>query len=242
MAKRKSKARKQERTADKAAAERPAEIRPAARDSAKESARPAAGRRRSLPNWPLLAPALLGMALTGYLAVTAWLGEAPLLCTDGSGCDLVQSSRWGSFLGLPTSAWGFVGYAAIGFVAYRVKDAARHWQFGWTLALVGLAVSLYLTVVSLVLVEATCLYCLASLALMAVIFGVATAQRPAGLEGFSWPVWGGQTALVAILVVGALHLYYRGTFDASVGPEDPYLKGLAVHLSSSGAVFYGAYW
>ena len=40
----------------------------------------------------------------------------------------------------------------------------------------------------------------------------------------------------------ALHLHYRGVFDAAAGPEDPYLRAIAEHLEASGAVFYGAYW
>jgi uncharacterized membrane protein len=199
-------------------------------------------KRRSVPNWPVLALALVGMALAGYLAITGWLHRAPAFCTEGSGCDAVQSSRWGAFLGLPTAAWGFLAYAALAHIAFRVRNAEWHWKLSWLIALSGLAVSVYLTVISLTVIKATCFYCLTSLVLMGALFVVIALQRPAGLPRFSWPVWVGETALVVLIAVTALHLHYGGFFDASMGPEDPWLRGLAEHLSQTGATFYGAYW
>lgn len=199
-------------------------------------------KRRGLPNWPVLAPALLGMALTGYLAATSWLGAPPAFCGEGSGCDIVQSSRWGHLLGLPTAAWGFLAYAALGHVAFRVRNPQRHWQLVWLISLLALAVSVYLTAVALWQLQATCLYCLLSLGLFALLFVVALLQRPAGLPDFSWPVWGGQTAGFAVVAIVLLHLHFSGFLTPSAGPEDPYLRGLAEHLTRTGAVFYGAYW
>lgn len=206
----------------------------------KSTARLAKNRR--LPNWPLLGLSLAGAALTAYLTVTAWSEASPLYCGEGSSCDLVQSSRWGSFLGLPTAFWGLLGYLALGHIAYRVRSAARHWQFSWVIALMGAVYSVYLTVISLTVLEAICTYCLVSLALMLAILVTVTLQRPAGMPGFSWPGWAGQTTLLALLIVGGMHLHFSGVFDPASGPEDPYLKGLAEHLTSSGAIFYGAYW
>jgi uncharacterized membrane protein len=221
----------------------------AARDTSSSEAkrgkgrgRPAVLKKRSLPNWPVLLLALLGMALTAYLSATSWLKTAPAYCTEGSGCDLVQNSRWGTFLGLPTATWGFLAYAALGHIAFRVRDAERHWKFGWTISLAGLAISLYLTAVSLFVLHATCFYCLTSLGLMGALFVVVALQHPQVLPRFSWPAWAGQTALLAVALVVGLHLHYGGVFNATAGPEDPYLKGLAEHLSSTGAVFYGAFW
>ena len=46
-------------------------------------------------------------------------------------------------------------------------------------------------------------------------------------------------ALVAVL---ALHLYYAGYWGKAPGPEDPWVRGLAEHLTKTNAKFYGAYW
>lgn len=199
-------------------------------------------RRRHLPNWPLLVPALAGLALAGYLTVTAWVGGEPLYCGAGSTCDEVQGSRWGSLLGLPISFWGFLTYATIAWVALRVRNGALHWYLSWSFALLGVSYSVYLTVISSAVLQALCAYCLASLALLAVLLVVATVQKPAALPGFSWPSWLLQIGGAAAVLIVVLHLHYSGVFTSEAGPEDPYLKGLAIHLSQNDFQFYGASW
>lgn len=199
-------------------------------------------RNRSLPNWPLLALAVAGMVLAGYLSYTAWTQQTPAYCGPESGCDVVQSSRWATLLGAPVAFWGFITYAVLGYVAVRVRHTEWHWKLSWVISLVGLAVSVYLTAISVVVLQATCTYCLASLALMAAIFAVVAWQHPRGLPGFGWPSWLGQTGALAAVVVVALHLNYSGILNPAAGPEDPYLKGLAQHLQQVDATFYGASW
>ena len=217
---------------------------PKARDREKGrggGAKPVLKKRRGT-NWMLLAPALAGMALTAYLAQVTLSGAELPFCTEGSACDVVQQSRWGNFFGIPTSLLGFGAYFALAWVALRVRGAERHWKFSWGISLLGLAFSVYLTAISVWVLEATCLYCLASLGLMTLIFVVVIAQRPAGLAGFNWGAWSGQTALVALALVGGMHLYYSGWIDPATGPEEPYLQGLATHLAKRNAIFYGAFW
>ena len=202
----------------------------------------AALRRRSGPNWPVVGFALAGAVLTAYLTATLWLGEEPLYCGEGSSCDIVQHSRWGKFLGISTSFWGLLAFLTLGYIAFRVRNPERHWKFLWTLSLAGLGYSLYLTGISVEVIGVTCAYCLISLALMGAIFLTLVFQRPRGLPAFAWVSWVAQTGVLAVAVVLALHLHYRGVFDAAAGPEDPYLRAIAEHLEASGAVFYGAYW
>jgi uncharacterized membrane protein len=190
----------------------------------------------------MLVPALAGMALTGYLTITAWTGAEALYCGAGSSCDEVQGSRWGTLLGLPVSFWGFLAYGGMAWIALRVHRAALHWKLSWSLALLGLGYSVYLTAVSSLVIGALCVYCLVSLALMAGLFGIATGQKPAAVPEFAWPSWLLQTGGTVVVLVVVLHLHYTGVFSAAAGPEDPYLKGLAEHLGESGAKFYGASW
>lgn len=182
------------------------------------------------------------MTLTAYLVLTTWLDQQPLYCEEGSSCDIVQQSRWGTFLGLPTAFLGFLTYATLAYIGFRVRNLEWHWKSAWTVSLVGLGYSVYLNSISLLVIQAMCAYCLASLLIMAVIFGVVLFQRPAGLTDFKYATWAGQTIAVALVIVGGMHLHYSGVFDPAAGPEDPYLKGLAEHLSRENAVIYGAYW
>jgi hypothetical protein len=107
---------------------------------------------------------------------------------------------------------------------------------------VGLGYSVYLNTISLLVIEAMCAYCLASLSIMAVIFGVLYFQRPEGLPDFKFKTWAGETVIIAMVIVGGMHLHYSGVFDPMAGPEDPYLRGLAEHLTREKAVMYGAFW
>ena len=56
--------------------------------------------KRDHPNWALTFLAGAGMVLTAYLVLTSLLGQYPLYCDEGSSCDIVQHSRWGTNLRL----------------------------------------------------------------------------------------------------------------------------------------------
>ena len=194
------------------------------------------------PNWLLTGMAVAGMLLTAYLVLTSWLGEPPILCDEGSSCDIVQQSRWGTFMGIPTALLGFLTYAALGYIGFRLRDPGTHWKSAWTVSMVGLGYSVYLIAISLFVIEAACLYCIASFFIMTVIFGVLTFQRPRNLPKFNYAIWARQTVIITAVVVGGMHLYYSAVNDPAAGPEDPYLMGLAEHLTIEKAFFYGAFW
>ncbi len=196
---------------------------------------------REGPNWPLFGLALLGMALSGYLTFTAWQGNLVAFCTEGTGCDVVLNSRWSTLLGMPTSFWGFLTYALLAAVAWN-KNAADQWRWAWVIAFFGLLYSLYLTSISFFELQAACPYCLTSLGLMAAIVIVTTFQKPANLPKFSWGPWLAKTVGVAVVMIVALHSYYAGYWGNAPGPEDPWVRGLAEHLSKTDAKFYGASW
>src|SRR6266850_7210428 len=85
-----------------------------ANDSIRKSKQAAAhANLRAGPNWLLFGLALLGMALSGYLTVSAWQDKAVAFCTQGAGCDVVLNSRWSTLFGMPTSFWGFLTYALL---------------------------------------------------------------------------------------------------------------------------------
>lgn len=208
----------------------------------KKKRRQPAPQRRDNPNWPLTALAAAGMLLTAYLTLTSLLGGQPLYCDEGSTCDIVQQSRWGTFMGMPISLLGFLTYATLAFIGFKVRNPEWHWKAAWTVSLVGLGYSLYLNTISLFVIEAMCAYCLASLSITAVIFFVVISKKPVGLPHLNFKALAGQTLLLTILIIGGMHLHYGGVFDPAAGPEDPYLRGLAEHLSKEKAVIYGAFW
>jgi uncharacterized membrane protein len=207
--------------------------------SAAEAAPPAT---RTQPNWPLLALSVVGMLLTAYLTWTKFAGSAVQGCAVGGGCDVVLSSRWSTILGLPTSLWGFGAYATLAAIAVLVRREVQHWTYAWTVALIGVCYSLYLTTISLTVLNAACPYCLTSLALMTTTLGLVVVQRPAQLAHRSWVGLAiGRIALAGVIVV-ALHAGYTAPEEADLGPEDPAVRALAEYLSDQGVLFYGASW
>src|SRR5687768_10260694 len=192
------------------------------------------------PNVPLLGLSLAGMAVAGYLTYTGWTGDRAAYCEAGGGCDIVQSSQWATFLGLPTALWGLLLYAGLTYIALRVRRPIVQWRRAWILAAIGWGVSVYLTAISVFVIRATCPYCLGSLGIFTGIMALLLWQRPDGIPRFVWPKWLLQTAIPAALVIGALHV--QASDRTARGPEDPYLRGLAERVADSGAVFYGASW
>ena len=196
---------------------------------------------RDGPNWPLFSLAALGMVLSAYLTYTAWAEKLVAFCVEGSGCDVVLNSKWSTLFGMPTSFWGFLTYGLLAAVAWN-RYADNQWRWAWVISLFGLLFSLYLTSISFIELKAACPYCLTSLGLMAVIFVMTTLQKPAGLPNFSWGPWLGKSVGAGVAIVVALHLYFAGYWGGAPGPEDPWVKGLAEHLSKTDAKFYGASW
>ena len=194
------------------------------------------------PNWLLTGLAGTGMVLTAYLVLTAWLDQPPLYCEEGSTCDIVQQSRWGTFLALPTAFWGFLTYAALAYISIRVRNPGAHWKSAWTVSMVGLGYSVYLMAVSVFVIEAACAYCIVSFSIITVIFGTVTFQKPKVLPKFNFAAFARQTVIITAVIVGGMHLHYSGIFDPAAGPEDPFLKGLAEHLTREKALLYGASW
>lgn len=193
-------------------------------------------------NWPVLALAAVGLLLTGYLTGTTWSGEKAAFCEAGADCDIVLNSRWSMLLGLPTSLWGFLVYAAIAGAAFaRRRD--KRWKLLVAASLFGVAYSVYLTGVSLFLLEAACPYCLTSLGLLAAIFVVTLFQIPRESRRFSWKPWLGASLGTAAVAVLAVHLvFYSGATVMASAKEDPWMKALATHLEETDAKMYGAFW
>jgi hypothetical protein len=104
-------------------------------------------------------------------------------------------------------------------------------------AVSGFAVSAYLTIISIVEIEATCPYCLASFGIISTIMVLSIVRRPP-----NWSTSVKEAAVIAVFIVGGLHLHYSGLFTAAAGPEDPQLQALAIHLTDTGAKFFGAHW
>jgi uncharacterized membrane protein len=189
------------------------------------------------PDWLVAGLAAVGFAVATYLAVTKLAGGSALFCRGVGGCEVVQASRYATFLGLPTAAWGAGLYAAVGGLALSGLGA-RRWLAGYLLAVAGVAFSAYLTYLELFVIEAVCGYCVISAAVTIALFGVLLRRRPRGR-------WTGVARLVTLGAGGAAVAVVLGvSVHALTAPGGAYAyqQALARHLTQSGAVMYGAFW
>jgi uncharacterized membrane protein len=189
--------------------------------------------------WVVVAIAAAGVLVSGVLAWSRWTSAAVPLCTAGTGCDIVQASRYAMLLGVPTAFWGTLLFATVGALAGWGLTPAR-WLAAFLLAVGAVAFSAYLTGVSILVLGATCAWCLLSGALTVALLGAVLFVRPPAPRR-SWlrmprlPV-AGLLAGVGTLVLAA------GLFVEPVGGTLEYRRALARHLAAVDAVMYGAYW
>jgi uncharacterized membrane protein len=196
-------------------------------------------RRARAPDWPIIALAGFGLLITAYLGALALWSVPPAFCSAESGCGLVQGSRWSVLLGLPVALWGFGLYAAIALLSFFMPAQVKRWQWQVWLALIGVAVSLYLMVVGLVALDAICGWCMVSLACILAILILLVVRRPGTAPGMPWGRFAVQNGFAVAAVLGFLLLAHS---DLAEPPEDPRLTALAQHLESTGAKYYGAFW
>ena len=200
---------------------------------------PIAESRRPGPDPISATLAALGLLITGYLSYVALADAAPTLCSAGSNCELIQKSHWSRLFGIPIAMWGFATYALILAASLIPATRMRRWRRLWTLSLLGVGISLYLTIIGIVALESVCLWCLASLATLVALLATASLRRPAGAPGMPWLSWSLRNAALLVGVIVVMQLYYSGLFSPRPVPR---LQALAQHLVDTDARFYGAFW
>ena len=127
----------------------------------------------------------LGIVVSGYLASKRLTGGS-LACTRWAQCDVVNSSIYAKFLGIPVS---FIGLAA--YLLLLALTLAALWTTGRTqrqmlllsllFSIGGVGFSVYLTYIEIYVIEALCSWCVASAIIITLlaILGVVNVLRSA---------------------------------------------------------------
>lgn len=180
----------------------------------------------------------LGVLLTTYLTLTKLTGQSAALCTGNGGCDLVLNSRWSWFLGMPTSAWGFLGFVTVFLLAYLPDTLVilKKWRWPALFALCSgmVAFEIYMAYLMVAVLKEACFYCITSIVLVAGIAAVVC-------WGHRWQDWG----LISFsgLLIGAFTLVATvGIYATQVSPSSPFAVGLAEHLQAIEGTMYGTSW
>jgi uncharacterized membrane protein len=108
---------------------------------------------------------LAGAGIAAYLTYAHYRGVVPV-CTVG-GCETVLTSEYAELAGVPVAALGLAAYVALLVTAFlpSVEAAAA----GLAIALGGLGFALYLVYVQLVVLDAVCVWCMASDVVMVLV-------------------------------------------------------------------------
>lgn len=129
----------------------------------------------------ILVLAFLGLADSAYVALQDMSG-APLLCSieNLSGCNIVAASPYSDLFGIPIAQYGVLFYAALFALAALelvVFDRLlRRILQGF--AVVGILASVIFTLIQVFLIEALCIYCLASAVITVLILACASVIEP----------------------------------------------------------------
>ncbi len=191
--------------------------------------------------WLVVGLAAAGVLIALYLTYTKLARGTALFCAAGGGCDVVQASRYATFLGLPTALWGAGLFAAIGAVALAGL-APRRWLWAFLLAVAAVSFSAYLAWLSMTEIRALCGWCLASGLVAVALLGALLFRRPPAsghAPRLRAPRLAAYAAVVAVATVVSGAGVYAGSPSSA---EASYRDALARHLTESGAVMYGAFW
>lgn len=108
----------------------------------------------------IAALSLAGIGIAGYLSWARAAGESLACPISGGGCETVQQSSYSELVGLPVAYLGLAAYVALLVLVLWESEAAR--AAAAAVALSGAAFAVYLLVVQLVVIDAVCVWCLAS--------------------------------------------------------------------------------
>ncbi len=118
--------------------------------------------------------ALIGALISLYLSLHKLGLIGSLLCGAGS-CNLVQSTKWAVFMGVPVPFWGLAGYIVLTTLALAGLQPRFINSRPLRLALIvtafgAFAFSMYLSALEMFVIHAWCRWCIASAIIATLIF------------------------------------------------------------------------
>ena len=126
---------------------------------------------------------LSGLAVAIYLSYTALIDDGALICGQSGGCHDVQGSEYSKVAGIPISLFGLFMYLTLLGLFFTRAQIIHKKYFDsrerlvrnikiWSLliATAGTVYSIYLTAIEAFVLEAWCIWCLASAVIISLIF------------------------------------------------------------------------
>ncbi len=133
----------------------------------------ATGRLRGFWLWVPVILSGAGIYVSGYLVAKRFTGGS-LACSRWAQCDVVNNSIYSMIYGIPVSVIGLGGYLlllALALAAFwaPVREQRTLLLLSFLLAIGGAGFSAYLTYLEIYVINALCVWCLASAAIIGLL-------------------------------------------------------------------------
>lgn len=124
------------------------------------------------PAWSSFVLALVGLAVSGYLAYERLTGSESLVCSDSGviNCLKVTTSQWSVILGVPVAVAGVAFFAAMTLLCLPISAIRPLHRLRIIFGAVGLPMVAWLIYVEVAKVHAICLWCTAAHAIALLLF------------------------------------------------------------------------
>jgi len=130
--------------------------------------------------------AMAGLFVSTYLLLYSLGYYGAIICGTGA-CEVVQTSSYAVFLGLPVPGWGTAWYAGMLVLALLMAagrpETSRPGLLVALGATAGLAFSIYLTVIEAFVLDAWCRWCVVSAILTVAMFALVAPWRRLRADG-----------------------------------------------------------
>ena len=113
-----------------------------------------------------IAVAVIGLGIATYLTIVHYTGGVSV-CAIAHGCETVQKSDYSKLAGVPVALLGMLGY--VGILAALIRDDERSRDVAAFISILGFGFSAWLTYTEVALINAICVWCVASAICMTIL-------------------------------------------------------------------------
>ena len=113
-----------------------------------------------------IAVAVIGLGIATYLTIVHYTGGVSV-CAIAHGCETVQKSDYSKLAGVPVALLGMLGY--VGILAALIRDDERSREVAAFISILGFGFSAWLTYTEVALINAICIWCVASAICMTIL-------------------------------------------------------------------------
>ena len=119
--------------------------------------------KNTLVTWGIIIISFAGILNAGYLTMQHFIGF-PIECNVLNGCEVVTASAYSAILGIPIALFGLLFYIAyfVAGMSIRERHNERLVTLMWYTVSIAFVISIILTLIQALILQAFCQYCVFS--------------------------------------------------------------------------------